>query len=256
MKPEPARHPLMIVFANCVTGIKICAVASLLVTAFWCWKFDFFHVRHKLAFLTRVGLVGIAVGLAILPFIHILALLLVRNLPTHAIRDRMRAIVILFAAATVVLFLVAMKRIWLFSSGSDAWHRFPFVFGACMIATLTVMTVFQMNMFETFSIPSNWITIVPILLAYLCCIQLALGLMLGGLEAIVLRSGLFRYYDQEDWTPSLFAAAFISTIILFVFVFTSGAIFPSHRRIAHLWRPERLPKIQPWTAAPAPNGHS
>lgn len=256
MDRKPLQHPLMLVFTNLVIGLEICAVASLLVTGFWFFKFDHFRVHQKLGILTWIGLAGIGIGLALLPVLHVLVLLLVRHLSTHSIRDRIGPIMLLLTCAAVPgLIVILAKR--------DSFYRdarydiSQVVFGVCLAIAIMLTIVLRMNAFAAFSLPSNWMTIVPILISYVVLVFVIFSFCVGDPRMIsFFVFGRFYYGYEVAWLQSLIPVILIGGVFLTVFILVSGAIFPTHRRIAELWKPRRLPKIKPWPGVPATNGRS
>lgn len=236
MKPTPHQHPFMLAFANFLIGTAILSVVLSAVALWYGIMGHSYHRDNEPGTLTLFGIAGIMIGLAILPIIHILVLTRVRPMTTHTTRDLI-VNVVLIVGGVIFLILLSLDQILSGGIGKPDYAMFLF---SCMFFAFVMMIGLRMNTFIAFSIPSNWISIIPIFISYLG-LYVFMFLFFGG----PLSYG-FRYWGSQGW-ESVRPVLFIGFIVYCFYILIAGTIFPTHRRIAELWRPKRLPKIKPRT---------
>lgn len=235
MKPKPAPHPFTLAFANILIGT---AILSITLASVVLWSgFSGHDLSRNWDLEDPSGLVafvigGIMLALVSLPIVHLLVLLRGRPATTHGTRDMIVPVAILTVGA---VFIVAFVGV-LTAEESPSLHLkllFP-----CLLLAFSVMIACGMNVFLAFSIPSNWISIIPLLVCYL---GFYIFMILFVFDGPLLLG--FMYWGGSNW-GDVRPALLIGFVVLCFYIFLAGMIFPTHRRVARLWQPRPIPKIR------------
>ncbi len=233
MKPKPAPHPFTLAFTNLLIGMAIVSV-TLASVALW-YGISGHYLSRNWDFEDPSGFVafvigGIMLAPVILPVIHLLVLLWGRPATTHGTRDIIVPVTILTFGAVFIAACVAML-----TAKESLSLQLKLLF-PCLLLAFIVMIACGMNVFLAFSIPSNWISIIPLLVCYLgFYIFMILSMFVGSLLPG------FGYWGGKDSIEALS----IGFVVFCLYTFVAGMIFPTHRRVARLWQPRPLPKIKP-----------
>lgn len=261
MNRKPCQHPLMLVFNNLLIGTGIASVVGILLTGwFWYKGYNRYEFKKQFDLMIHFCEIAIVFGLALLPLVHVLVLLLVKPLTTHSIRNRIRPMIVIVIGSAWVCFLLNIGldlghfHHSFFGEVDRAKSSIPalWIYGTGIATVLIFVSALRMHALVVFSMPSNWMSIVPILISYIVLISLLLLLLFAGPK---LDTFWFFYYEDAGSWPRLVLIPIAGGIVFSVFILVSGAFFPAHRRLAELWRPRKLPKIKPWPGLPAANGH-
>ena len=178
---------------------------------------------------------------SILPIalMHCLGLVLVRRLTTHTVRDWIGRILLLFAVPALLISLISIIA-GLPAILSHPDSLFMYISPTLLLLTLIMMVFCFMHSFQAYSMPSSWLSILPLAMIYMVLIVIPLP-----------------FIFHKEFTPPSHHHHYIWSVVrcsgiplmIYFFFFTNlyaalaGFWFPVHRRLKYYWKPTPLPRL-------------
>lgn len=179
-------------------------------------------------------------------FVHLWVVLRARRLMSNSAGDLVVFIpltVYFFAnVATILVYGIGKAFAVLFGTPGFGMSNLPVALGGLGMMFLPIVIVsLLIRPVLAYSIPSNWISVIPLVINYVAALSAAMLVVAVFDERWLQFFFSFLGIEERNFYGR---AMFVSIImILCYYVALGGVMFPAHRKLGNLWRPKPLPKL-------------
>ncbi|MEN6625714.1 MAG: hypothetical protein ABFD69_05735 [Candidatus Sumerlaeia bacterium] len=193
---------------------------------------------------SRAPIWGVS-AIFLIVFVHLWVVLRARRLMRNSAGDLVVFIPLaayLIASLAVILLHVFYAILTAFGVPGFGPTNLLYTIGGLGMMFLPIVIVsLLIRPMLAYSIPSNWISVIPLVISYVAALSAAM-LVASVFDERTLQFFLnflgFEERRSVGWVMFVFVI-----MILCYYVALGGVMFPTHRKLGNLWRPKPLPKL-------------